>query len=657
MKRSILFSVAFCMLSFMTVHAQSIPVNTKYGKVSREEVEMTSYQLDTSAVALVLYEDLNMIIDFNATGGFSLVRKKHMRIKILKEEGLDWGDVALLTYVTPQHKETVSGIEVVTYNMVDGKIVETKMPKKYVFTEDYSEKYKKVSFSAQEVRVGSVIEIKYDFISSMYWEIDNIFFQKSIPVNYAECAVRIPEMFTFNKKMMGTHPVEHHLEYENAGIPTGGGTYAYTVNVDKFKYSDMPAFKHEPYLFNADQYHSQVKFDIRSLFISGSVHEDFGVTWADVDETYLDSDLMLRFKAKSQFKEELAAIASETDDAARIAAVVKLVQEKVQWNKRYNIVPDPLAQVVKAQSGASSDLNCLAAGCLRDLGFTVNPVLVKMRSSGVLLDYQPERAPFDTFILSVAGADGTTYYVDAASPDGYVNVLNPLFLISNARVLRENGQSGWVDISKLSRNGTVISVNAALGKDMRLEGSLTYKATGEEMFTLKREYKSHDKEEDFISEIENDNSLEIEEFTQKGMKEYTSSAEYTCKFSKDLEATPERVYINPFMIELHSKDAFKSIERTYPIDFPYPHVLNYMIIIPIPEGYAVEEVPSNSIIKLDCIGATMKLMCSANATMIQMVYNYRQDGVVGLPENYADIREFWEHLNKLMDSMIIFKKI
>jgi hypothetical protein len=40
-----------------------------------------------------------------------------------------------------------------------------------------------------------------------------------------------------------------------------------------------------------------------------------------------------------------------------------------------------------------------------------------------------------------------------------------------------------------------------------------------------------------------------------------------------------------------------------------------------------------------------------------MVYNYRQDGVVGLPENYADIREFWEHLNKLMDSMIIFKKI
>ena len=92
MKRSILFSVAFCMLSFMTVHAQSIPVNTKYGKVSREEVEMTSYQLDTSAVALVLYEDLNMFIDFNATGGFSLVRKKHMRIKILKEEGLDWKD-------------------------------------------------------------------------------------------------------------------------------------------------------------------------------------------------------------------------------------------------------------------------------------------------------------------------------------------------------------------------------------------------------------------------------------------------------------------------------------------------------------------------------------------------------------------------------------
>ena len=46
--------------------------------------------------------------------------------------------------------------------MVDGKIVQTKMSKDYIFDEEYTGNYKKLSFSAPEVREGSVIDVEYD---------------------------------------------------------------------------------------------------------------------------------------------------------------------------------------------------------------------------------------------------------------------------------------------------------------------------------------------------------------------------------------------------------------------------------------------------------------------------------------------------------------
>lgn len=656
MKQLISIIVFIAAISAMTLSAQTITVNPKFGKVSKEEVEMTEYPSDTSAVAVMLYESNNLYVNFNAEGGFNLNNKRYMRIKILKEDGLEWGDVSLLLYNTPQHVENVSGIDVVTYNIVDGKIVETKMPKKYVFTEDFSEKYKKLSFSAQDVKVGSVVEIKYDMTSSIYWEIDDIYFQHSIPVNLAEATVRIPDMFTFNKKMMGYHTVSHESEVESGALASAGGSFTYNVNVDKYRAVDMPAFKVEPYLFNAKQYHAFVQYDIRSIFLSGVIHEDFGVTWADVDESYIQSDLMTRFDTRCLFKEEVAAISKDLADIEKIAAAVTLVRDKVEWNKKYNLFPDPLVQVVKAKSGSSSEINSLVAGCLREMGFIVDPVLIKDRTSGILLDYQPEMAPYDTFIISAVASDGTTYYVDAASPDGYVNVINPIFMINKARILRKNGQSGWVDLTKLSRSGLSVTVNAAITPDMRVEGELKAKASGAESYTLKRKYKSCEKEEDFITDIEEDFSLEIEELASNSIKSYGPSAEYSYKFSKNLDSSSERIYLNPFIERYHDPDAFQSIERKYPVDFPYPYVISYMAMIRIPDGYVVEQLPSNAIVKLDAIGASVKLMFMVNEKVLQVVLNYSQTSMLGVPESYNDIREFWQYLNKQYDSMVILKK-
>ena len=49
MKQIISIIVFIAAISAMTLSAQTITVNPKFGKVSKEEVEMTEYPSDTSA--------------------------------------------------------------------------------------------------------------------------------------------------------------------------------------------------------------------------------------------------------------------------------------------------------------------------------------------------------------------------------------------------------------------------------------------------------------------------------------------------------------------------------------------------------------------------------------------------------------------------------
>ena len=658
MKRFSVICILAIILISADAFAQTIEINKRFGKVSKEELEMKEYPADTSASAIMLYENTLVSIDFDASGGFKLNTKKHQRIKILKEDGLDWGDVEMIYYYSNILRDNISAIDVVTYNLVDGKVVETKMPGKYIFRDDYTEDYKKLSFSAQEVRVGSVIEIRYAVNSNIYWEIDEIYFQKTIPVNISECTVRMPEMFEFNKKQLGFNPVKYEYAAETGSLSLGAGsTYTYTVNVDKYSATEIPAFKMEPYVYNADQYYTALHYDIKTLTIPGSVYENFTVNWADVDNSYLDSDMMRRFRAQCQFKDEMAALALEGSDVEKIAAVVDFVKGKVQWNRDYDILPQIISQAVKAQSGSNADINCIIAGCLREAGYAVEPVMVKFRSSGLLLDFQPEMHPYDTFILKVDAPDGKSYYLDGGASGGYVNILNPLMLVERGRILRPDGRSEWVDLTKLGRSGTIMNVRAKITPEGLLAGSVDARFSGQDSYREKASYNSFDDEDGYIEDIENDNLIEVIEFEAADMKKYSSSASYNYTYEDELTESGDRIYINPFVTRFHSKDSFKSIKREYPIDFPYAYMVNYMFTLDIPEGYMVEQLPENALVKLQGLDATLKLLASERGPAIMISFSYTQNKMTGLASDYESIREFWQYMNDVYESMIVLKKI
>ena len=68
----------------LTLSAQSIPVNPKPGRVSDEEVAMTAYPLDTTAAALILYQNTDSRFDLEQNGNIKQRYECYIRTRSSK---------------------------------------------------------------------------------------------------------------------------------------------------------------------------------------------------------------------------------------------------------------------------------------------------------------------------------------------------------------------------------------------------------------------------------------------------------------------------------------------------------------------------------------------------------------------------------------------
>lgn len=646
------FLIAALTFSFLAA-AQTIPVNPKFGSVSDAEIDMTVYSPDTSAVAVMLYREYTMDLVISEVSGV-IVKDitVHERIKVLKEEGKRFGDFSFLYLNSNSTKEAYSGVKVETFNRENGKVVRTKMSKKFDFDEKYAEDVRRRSFSAENVKVGSVIEVAYKFSSPRYYAIDDIDIQLTIPVNQTHIEVGYAEYFGVNRTQRGSVPTRYRKDNRIANLP---GATSYEVNLDVFDAVDVPALPAESHSFCPDQYRGAITYDLSSVVIPGVVFESISMKWPDVDKAISESDIFRVCKGKFRDAKELeAALTGVEGDEARIAAVRNYVVGKVKWDEESQLVPDDAREILKRGSGSDVDINALTASALNTLGYTAEPVMIRRRTSGMLIDHHISLRSFDTFILRVTAPGGQgPWYLDAARDEGYLNVLNPLFLVEKARVIPFNGSGEWVDLTNLTRSHVSELVKMRMEPDGTLTGSAQIVANQEDSYLVKAHYNSFDTEDAFLEDIESDEHIEITAFEIK--KEYGPTAEISYSFEKENEAG-SLLYIQPVLSSFHSSSDFRKEERKLPVDFPYPESITYSFSLEIPEGYVVEELPEKVGLTFPSLEGRIQFATQQVGNIVSVLYRASLGKMLVLPEEYADLRLFWETAIGVEKSTIVLKK-
>jgi len=103
--------------------------NVKFGKISPEDFAKKVYSIDSNANAVVIAEIGSTQFVGNNKGWFSLEFRHFRRVHLLNKNGYDEANVEIELVKDGDREEELDKLKAYTYNLENGKVVETKLEK------------------------------------------------------------------------------------------------------------------------------------------------------------------------------------------------------------------------------------------------------------------------------------------------------------------------------------------------------------------------------------------------------------------------------------------------------------------------------------------------------------------------------------------------
>ena len=641
---------------FMTAAAQD--VNMKFGKPTQKEMQMTTYEKEPGAEAVVLCRLTNVEYTVQTTS-FLVDYREKWRIKVLKPSGARFakvvvpyqrnmsvgnniGGLTITGFALPKPggssdsyfegepgsmtegvfgtdaDESVEDIKATAFNLEGGKVVKTSLKKSEIVNKKIDEHNYQVEFTIPNVKEGTVIEYEYNVHSQVFWELRDWYAQCEIPVAYAKLDMNIPNYLIFNIEDHGIQRLTYtctagSLKFKIVSDPLANPM---TVMTNHYVYvgRDLIGMPKDDYVWNAQDYWAGITAELKLYRLPGMSQMDYAKTWEQIDEMILSSDdLGIHLGDHSPLDNELkeAKIGDIANPRERVAAVYKLVMDKVKWNGKYALSPALTSETLKKGEGSNADINLLLIQSLQDVGLTAAPVVLRTRDLGQLPYNFPSIRKLSTYLVGVVMPTGGNMYLDASNKNGWLNVLPEVMLVDRARMVRKDKKSEWVNLQKVSKSERHTVIDAKLSADGTLSGKQTTRNEGGE--------------------------TEESVYTKKG--QVTDGQISICPF-------PDNMMVNPFTAEM----------RKMPVDFPRVSSERFVINISLPEGYVMEGEPRNTTVTTADKGLEGRILTSSSEGRVQMSWQFNVNKISHPEKDYADLRQIFDMLSKYTSEQIIIKK-
>ncbi|MDD5186141.1 MAG: DUF3857 domain-containing protein [Paludibacter sp.] len=644
---------------------QSQEISLKYGKVTTDELNMKVYPKDTTAEAVVLYDDGYASYEYLTSVGFMVELQLKKKIKILKPEGVDEATISIPYYSNNAgDRESVVNLEAYAYNLENGKIVKTKLEKKYIFDEELSSKYRQLKFSIPNVKVGTVIELKYTKSSNRIYEMPDWQIQSDIPVINSLYEVRIPEYFIFNMDTKGYESIKVAETSENQTFnlgsdSNGSNTVTCTSRDIKFTAKDVPALKDEENVWCVEDYMSGVRFELNGTKFPNDFYRPYTQTWEDLEKTLKDkSDMGSNLKMSDPYKDEIKAlVSSTTDEKKKIEMIYSFIKDHIRWDESYSFYGNKAKEAVKNRTGDNGQINMVLISALKDAGITAYPILISRRSQGRLPYTFPSYNKLTTFIVAAKTTDGTTYYMDGSAIYGGLNMLPINLLVDRGRVFEESESEKWVDLTKIAKNQQVFFLMTTLENDGTLKGDLKTAYTNQLAYSYKSSYQAAKDSTEFIEKFQNANQITVDSFKIEGKEPMSSMVKEEIKFTKNYEVSGDYLYINPMIFPHITKNAFTQSDRKLPVEFNYPYVFQISCSMKIPDNYKIEELPKSIKIVLEDNKGKCLYQVIQDGNKIQLNYRFELNNIIFSQMDYTAVRDFYGQVVNKNTEMIVLKKI
>ncbi|MPQ46472.1 DUF3857 domain-containing protein [Marinifilum sp. N1E240] len=651
--------IKLLVLSFVFISSTSnlyaIKDPIKYGKVSMDELKMTTYEKDTTATAVYLCDyGVSKIQYEQAVKDFKYTYTRIYRIKILKDEGLDYAN---LEFGFNKNRYDVSMVKGCTYNLENGKISKTKINSKDRILEKTSDDYFTYKLALANVKPGSVIEFKYQLSSNIPWNLDPWYFQKDIPVLHSEFRAYLPEYFVYKKNGKGYLPFkvnEHTYSTGNMGSRT------YTVDNYRFVVSDAPAFKKEPYTTTSKNYKSAIEFEIAGTKDGHGVYHDKTGNWDKINTSLMEHSYFgSQLKGGGFLKEVVEEINStQSSDEEKMLAAFNYIKTNMKWNEYYGkFVTTSLRAAFKEKKGNVADINLMLVVLLNKLGLNTDPVILSTRNNGLLSLFSPSQSKFN-YVIASCKLNDKRFFLDATEKNCPCDLLPERCINDKGRVISSSG-SYFVDIktNSISRTATIAKMN--LSEDGIVSGNLSLSLNGFAAFEYREALQDQSEDELLETMDEAYKTLNVESAEFKNLKapEKNLISSMDVELVEELDITNNLIYFNPFIVSKIESNPFTLEERKYPVDYTYPTDKTYLLELIIPEGYTLESKPAPTRINLPEKSGQYLYNVAAAGNKIMITSRFKINKRQFLFDEYASLKEFYNLIVAKNAEMIVLKKM
>lgn len=658
------FCLLLLWLSYGAVGAAKFPY--KYGDVTKEELEMAVYPSDTAATAAYLYEDGCVWYDYNRDH-FQLCYERRARIKVFSSEGVSYGDISIPFYYFYSNKEQIVGLEAVAWNVENGKITRTKLSRQYIFDEKVNDHLYRRKFSVPAVKAGTVIEIKYRLLSDFYFNMPDWEFQHDIPVKYSRFETRIPEYFFYNRSMGGYLPVQTETVNEGTwfSVETGRGQLekvqcACETNV--YVVENVPAMRDEPYVWCNRDFISCIRYELKGVQFPFSTYKPYSREWKDIDELLKDNvGFGRKLHMSNPFKEEIKTItALPMDDKAKMQAIFRFIQQSFKWNGEHGLFENDIKETLKSRTGTNADINFILMAALKDAGFRTFPILMSRRTKGQLPLTYASVENLNTFVVGVELDENDIHFLDASDPYTDVDVLPVDYIVDRARRFApESGGSEWINLCEiLNKNTRNAVIQAHIDEDGVLSGFRKSSHTNQLAYQYKKEYYGYRDSAEYCESFEREYEVEIDSFAVSGLDAPGSRIQEYFTFKKPLEVAGDYIYFNPLVFPFLTKNPFAAPERQLPVEFDIPFTSKVSVIIDLPEGYKVEELPSAGSMAMQNGGSRSIYRIQQLSEQRMMVsYLFELKNILYPVIDYGMIRQYYGNIITQNTGQVVLKKV
>ncbi len=591
MKHSILLIISI--LTFTSLVAQTTDYDYTFGDIPQKQLEMTVYDKDSTAVAVMLLNYCKVYYDIYNEPIRGVFYKYHYRFKVLDKEKFKRKDIKLYS----NYYNDIQEVTAQTINYTNGKAVYKKVAE--VFEKSNGDDESKIfSFSFPDVQNGSVLEYQFTTFRLNYRIIAPFYFQKEYPVVTGQYHFAIPDgrsyAFLFNGKEKAVE--EKTRDFRALNLSDKCVEYYWV-------YKDVPAMKEEVYVTTMGNYRTNVNIQLNSDNKARIVNQGNGVSiddynflsnWDELGEAYLCNlnTIIENYKLiKPMFLDVIDDVRKCETKQDSIQTVFEFVASKVRWNGYYtDFSYENLRAVYKKGSGTSGEINYILLGLFKQLKIEAFPVLLSTRNNGKLNQSYPYANQFNHVIAAIK-QDNNWLLLDAT--DNLMCNLLPKFSLNYDGLIIENKKASFINIP-FPTNEEATFINGELTADGVLNATMNIMKTNYAAYAIRKKiaekglenyqenYFSGSSETATVSDIKHKN---LEHFDKRLSESVTFSATDVGQISGDF------IYWDLFMGLGLDENPFQLETRNYPVELPYKMKETFIFQIKMPEGYALESLP------------------------------------------------------------------